>query len=134
MGVFNKFKDLMGFEEYEDEEELEEEEEYEKNNSYYDRKPVEPRTQTTTSPRDTDSGNVVPMQNRTVKAITTAFKLVVIEPKGFEECPKLVDSLKEQKADHHQSGTAGTAIREEDLRLPGWCYLCTEWQCTESRK
>lgn len=51
MGVFNKFKDLMGFEEYEDEEELEEEEEYEKNNSYYDRKPVEPRTQTTTSPR-----------------------------------------------------------------------------------
>ena len=40
MGVFNKFKDLMGFEEYEDEEELEEEEEYEKNNSYYDRKPV----------------------------------------------------------------------------------------------
>ena len=83
MGVFNKFKDLMGFEEYEDEEELEEEEEYEKNNSYYDRKPVEPRTQTTTSPRY-DSGNVVPMQNRTVKAITTAFKLVVIEPKGFE--------------------------------------------------
>ena len=57
MGVFNKFKDLMGFEEYEDEEELEEEEEYEKNNSYYDRKPVEPRTQTTTSPRY-DSGNV----------------------------------------------------------------------------
>ena len=41
MGVFNKFKDLMGFEEYEDEEELEEEEEYEKNNSYYDRKPSE---------------------------------------------------------------------------------------------
>ena len=80
MGVFNKFKDLMGFEEYEDEEELEEEEEYEKNNSYYDRKPVEPRPQTTTSPRY-DSGNVVPMQNRTVKAITTAFKLVVIEPK-----------------------------------------------------
>ena len=60
MGVFNKFKDLMGFEEYEDEEELEEEEEYEKNNSYYDRKPVEPRTQATTSPRY-DSGNVVSM-------------------------------------------------------------------------
>lgn len=25
---------------------------------------------------------------------TSAFKLVVIEPKGFEECPKLVDNLK----------------------------------------
>ena len=36
------------------------------------------------------------MQNRTV-AITSAFKLVVIEPKGFEECPKLVDSLKSRK-------------------------------------
>ena len=111
MGVFNKFKDLMGFEEYEDEEELEEEEEYEKNNSYYDRKPVEPRTQTTTSPRY-DSGNVVPMQNRTVKAITTAFKLVVIEPKGFEECPKLVDSLKSRKPSS-SIWNSWTAIREE---------------------
>lgn len=37
------------------------------------------------------------MQNRTVKAITNAFKLVVIEPAGFDECPKLVDSLKSRK-------------------------------------
>ncbi|MBC6679467.1 cell division protein SepF [Mogibacterium sp. BX12] len=37
------------------------------------------------------------MQNRTVSAITSAFKLVVIEPSGFEECPKLVDSLKSKK-------------------------------------
>lgn len=97
MGVFNKFKDLMGFEEYEEEEEMEYEEEDNKGgNNYYDRKPVEPRGQTTTSPRY-DSGNVVPMQNRTVKAITSAFKLVVIEPSGFEECPKLVDSLKSRK-------------------------------------
>ena len=28
---------------------------------------------------------------------TGAFKLVLIEPKSFEECPKLVDSLKSQK-------------------------------------
>ena len=40
---------------------------------------------------------VIPMQNRTVSAITSAFKLVVIEPSGFEECPKLVDSLKSKK-------------------------------------
>ena len=40
MGVFNKFKDLMGFEDYEDEEFDEtEEEEY----TSYDRKPVETR-------------------------------------------------------------------------------------------
>ena len=95
MGVLSKFKDLMGFEEYEEEEEMEEEEEYKKS-GYYDRKPVEPRASTMSSSRY-DSSNVVPMQNRTVKAITNAFKLVVIEPAGFDECPKLVDSLKSRK-------------------------------------
>ena len=96
MGVFSKFKDMMGFEEYEEDDiEVEEEEDYKgSSGSYYDRKPVEPKAQTT-SPRY--DSNVVPMQNRTVKAITSAFKLVVIEPKGFEECPKLVDSLKSRK-------------------------------------
>lgn len=92
MGVFNKFKDLMGFEEYEDDDmEMDEEEEYN-----YDRKPVETR-QPLTSQSKYESSNVVPMQNRTVKAITNAFKLVVIEPKGFDECSKLVDSLKSRK-------------------------------------
>ena len=95
MGVLSKFKDLMGFEEYEEEEEMEEEEEY-KNSGDYDRKPVEQRD-STMSPSRYDSSNVVPMQNRTVKAITNAFKLVVIEPAGFDECPKLVDSLKSRK-------------------------------------
>ena len=90
MGVFNKFKDLIGFEE----EEYEEEVEVEEKESYYDRKPVEPRQP---APSRYETGNVVPMQNRTVKAITTAFKLVVIEPKGFDECSKLVDSLKSRK-------------------------------------
>lgn len=93
MGVFDKFKDLMGFEEYEEDDVELEEEDY-KSGSYYDRKPVEPKP--TTSPRY-DTGNVVSMQNRSVKALTSAFKLVVIEPKGFEECPKLVDSLKSRK-------------------------------------
>ncbi len=37
------------------------------------------------------------MQNRTVKALTSKFKLMVIEPKGFDECSKLVDSLKSRK-------------------------------------
>ena len=46
MGVFSKFKDLMGFEEYEEDEVEVEEEEYNKQGSYYDRKPVEPRQHT----------------------------------------------------------------------------------------
>ncbi|MDR0357764.1 MAG: cell division protein SepF, partial [Clostridiales Family XIII bacterium] len=32
-----------------------------------------------------------------LKAITSQFKIVVIEPKSFDECPKLVDSLKSRK-------------------------------------
>lgn len=95
MGVFSKFKDLMGFEEYEDDDEIEEGEDY-KYQGEYDRKPVETRTPVMNSSRY-DHSNVVPMQNRTVKAITNAFKLVVIEPEGFDECPKLVDSLKSRK-------------------------------------
>ncbi len=91
MGVFDKFKNLMGFEEYEDEDMEMEEEDYN-----YDRKPVETR-QPFTSQQKYENSNVVPMQNRTVKAITSAFKLVVIEPKGFDECSKLVDSLKSRK-------------------------------------
>ncbi len=35
-----------------------------------------------------------PQEKRFSVANTSAFKLVLIEPKAFEECPKLVDSLK----------------------------------------
>ncbi len=94
MGIFDKFKDFMGLEEY-DEDDVEMEEET-KNESYYERKHVEPR-QPMNNAAKYDHSNVVPMQNRTVKAITNAFKLVVIEPKGFDECSKLVDSLKSRK-------------------------------------
>lgn len=81
MGVFNKFKDLVGLEEYEEEEMDYEEETYKQPHN----------------PQRYNTSNVVPMQNKTVKSITNAFKLVVIEPKGFEECSKLVDSLKSRK-------------------------------------
>ncbi|HIU24949.1 MAG TPA: cell division protein SepF [Candidatus Copromorpha excrementigallinarum] len=97
MGVFTKFKELMGFEEYEDEEEMEVEDEGYKQSGYYDRKPVEPKASPSAPSSKFDTSNVVPMQSRTVKAITSAFKLVVIEPKGFDECSKLVDSLKSRK-------------------------------------
>lgn len=92
MGVINKFKDLMGFEEYDEEEELQmEEEDY-----GHDRKPVDAR-QPLTSQSRYDNNNVVSMQNRTVKALTSKFKLMVIEPNGFDECSKLVDSLRSRK-------------------------------------
>ena len=36
-------------------------------------------------------------RNFAVTQDTSAFKLVLIEPKSFDECPKLVDSLKARK-------------------------------------
>jgi len=37
------------------------------------------------------------VSKQTTTGGTNPFKLVVLEPKGFEECPKLVDSLKGRK-------------------------------------
>ena len=84
MGVLDKFKDLIGIEEI-DEEMLEEEIEAP---APVERRKAEPRA---TYTRNTVREKVVPMGNR---AAASAFKLMVIEPDGFEECPKLVDSLK----------------------------------------
>lgn len=99
MGVINKFKDLIGLEdEYDEEyEEYEEEEKYGESH-YYDRETAKTPAASpgATTGRYTPS-NVVSMQERKVRAITNAFKLVVIEPQGFEECSKLVDSLKSRK-------------------------------------
>ncbi len=94
MGMFNKFKDLIGVEDFEDEEEMVEfEEETYKQPSYQERKTPEIR-----KPLGSQDGrNVMTMQNKTVKSITNAFKLVVIEPQSFEECSKLVDSLRSRK-------------------------------------
>ena len=93
MGVFNKFRDLIGIDD-EDYDEEEYEEEYKP--SYKERTPVAPRKPAAPSPRY-DSTNIVPMQNKTVKSITNAFKLVVIEPQSFDECSRLVDNLRSRK-------------------------------------
>lgn len=93
MGMFNKFRDLIGIEEYDDIEELEEEM---NKQSYQDRTPV--TTRKPASPgQKYDTTNIVPMQNKTVKSITNAFKLVVIEPQSFDECSRLVDNLRSRK-------------------------------------
>ncbi len=93
MGVFNKFRDLIGIDD-EDYDEEEYEEEYKP--SYKERTPAAPRKPAAPSPRY-DTTNIVPMQNKTVKSITNAFKLVVIEPQSFDECSRLVDNLRSRK-------------------------------------
>ena len=93
MGVFGKFKELIGIEEIDDEE-------------YYEEEPVEEkkpevRQNSFTQPAPVKEGKdnrVINMQNNTsVNRITSQFKMVVIEPKTFDESPKLVDNLKAKK-------------------------------------
>ena len=107
MGLMDKIKDIVGIElEDEDEEEVVEEKKErpsrearevkdvrdvrEERKAAAERKPAAPRMETvarTEVTRQTMGGN----------KYTSQFKMVVIEPNGFEEGPKLVDSLKAKK-------------------------------------
>ncbi len=106
MGLMDKIKDIVGIElEDEDEEVVEEKKDRpsrearevkdvrdvrEERKAAAERKPAAPRMETvarTEVTRQTMGGN----------KYTSQFKMVVIEPNGFEECPKLVDSLKAKK-------------------------------------
>lgn len=94
-GFFSKLKVLIGVEEIDDEEE----EEMAKDTM--DRKSVELRGPYSISKsearerKDNQETRVVPMANRATGP--NQFKMIVIEPQDFDECPKLVDSLKERK-------------------------------------
>ncbi|MGL4484389.1 MAG: cell division protein SepF [Anaerovoracaceae bacterium] len=90
MGVFDKFKELVGFEEVDDDDFLEEEEKT--SPKKVDRIPIEPKMNY--APRQgSNKEKVVSIHSKA----TNPFKLMVVEPEGFEECPKLVDSLKARK-------------------------------------
>lgn len=95
MGVFGKFKELIGIEEIDDDDEYYEEEapaaerrQEVRQNSF---------TQPAPSQREVKDNRVIAMQNSAVNRITSQFKMVVIEPKSFDESPKLVDNLKAKK-------------------------------------
>ena len=94
MGLSDTFKKLVGIEDVEDEFD---EEEVEAEKERISRESVR-RTQTEyKAPKSvpvSDTSKAVPIERRISVAGTSAFKLVVIEPKSFDECPKLVDSLK----------------------------------------
>ncbi len=82
-GLFNKLKVLIGVEELDEEET----EQAEKTAAKTDlNKPIEPRN-SFTQPKT---------ESRLAAASTgkNQFKLIVIEPRSFDECPKLVDNLK----------------------------------------
>ncbi len=93
MGIGDTFKKLVGIEEVDDDI-TEEDIAVVKEQLYKEetRKPAgsfQPK-----AAASADSIKTVPIEKRISVAGTSAFKLVVIEPKSFDECPKLVDSLK----------------------------------------
>lgn len=48
--------------------------------------------------RERERENIIQLRgSEMIKKITSTFKIVVIEPRAFDECPKLVDSLKSKK-------------------------------------
>ena len=89
MGFSDAFKKLVGIEEIDDDFTEEEVNSMKEEIRREERKPV-----TSFQPKGADSMKAVPVEKRVSIAGTNAFKLVVIEPKSFDECPKLVDSLK----------------------------------------
>lgn len=106
MGVFDKLKDLVGIEEIDDDEITEEE--IQAAAAMLERKTVDNKSpHVSPAPARSEirekrpSAAPAPAAVRPSSAAladrTGAFKLVVIEPKGFDECPKLVDNLKSRK-------------------------------------
>lgn len=89
MSIVKKFKDLMGIEEIEEEEF---EDDIVSGDESSDRKGMDSKYAVSRS-RGEAKEKYTSMQART----TSPFKLVVIEPQSFEECPKLVDSLKSRR-------------------------------------
>ena len=94
MGVFGKFKELIGIEEIEEEDDYEEEPVVEKKPEIRQNSFVQPAPA-----KEVKDNRVVNMNTNasSVNRITSQFKMVVIEPKSFDESPRLVDNLKAKK-------------------------------------
>lgn len=95
MSFVDKFKDLVGIEEFDEDEEFVEEEVV----AYESKADKKKDTARVYEPRKSEGkeGKVVNMQQRSTSVNTHPFKMVVLEPKGFEEAPALVDNLKGRK-------------------------------------
>ena len=101
MGFMDKIKEVVGIEiEDEDEELLEpvKTAKEEKRESRDDKRSAAASERRQQTPKmETVARTEVTRQTMGGNKYTSQFKMVVIEPNGFEECPKLVDSLKAKK-------------------------------------
>lgn len=96
MGFSDTLKKLVGIEEVPDDdfspEEIAAAKEQAMKEETTMRKPIGGSFQPKTS--FADNSKSIPVEKKLSIAGTSTFTLVVIEPKSFDECPKLVDSLK----------------------------------------
>jgi len=96
MGLAEKFKNLVGIEDIEDDddEELDEvvEKKAERKEEMSFARPTAPAQST---PLTREPAKTEPIPRRTTAS--DIMKMIVVEPQGFDECPKLVDSLKAKK-------------------------------------
>lgn len=99
-GLFYKLKTLIGIEEMEEDDQLDD---LPAPESSLERKPIDPKGPYLSSRNDVKDGKdikdsrVLPMQSKSINPNTSQFKMVVTEPKSFDESPKLVDNLKSKK-------------------------------------
>ena len=98
MGVFDKFKELVGIEEI-DEDDMGPDEDVKSIIPDMDPEKAVPERPAERPQRPAPSKSEQPAQRTgaTARFTSTGLKLVVTEPTGFEESPKLVDSLKARK-------------------------------------
>lgn len=94
MGLLDKMKDLVGIEEVDDDEITEEE--IQAAADKMERKAMETKKSYAIGTPSRES-KVTPISRATVTDKTGTFKMIIIEPKNFDECPKLVDNLKSRK-------------------------------------
>jgi len=109
MGLFKSLKELVGIEEIDDVPEAEVnkamDEIHKKQNSFeiqsssFKNQSASGNTNKDQPSGDTGSKPLVYGQSSKTQGLgtTNPFKLVVIEPKSFDECPRLVDNLKSRK-------------------------------------
>jgi len=99
MGMFNKFKELVGIEDI-DEDDLEEDEE-EVKSIVPEERPIPERPMSRPAPAmapvQAPQRAEGPRPSMNTRNFTSQIKMVVTEPSGFEDCPKLVDNLKARK-------------------------------------
>jgi len=110
MGLFEKIKDFVTAEDEEPEDEWDDDDDEPeqryappRRNTAYGVSPGTeplPRREPIRAPLSQERGreNVIPLRGQeAIRRITAEFKIVVIDPKAFDDCPQLVDSLKSRK-------------------------------------